>query len=407
MRKNNLKWMGVSAIIALILIVSFIGIGLAKSTKALIAAGKSYESQLTPTVFPTLPVSDNSSANIDNSGIIVPSPQVLPEPEIINSQLVAGPEHTPLILIGATRSSLEYSCQGDGHFQYQDFLAMKSWGMNAVRITLSSQLWLDPFGQCPTYQATVQQAVSNAESAGLYIVLALQWNAPFNDPNSAGGSQYPLPDASKDDAFWDSVSTVFGNDFNVMFEPFSEPHDVTFQQWFNGGTVTITSANDTISAGMPKLIHGTYLAEGMRQLVDTIRANTAAVIILDGVNYGFDLSMINNPHYRFTRNNIMFSTHPWDYANKAPATWPAAFGNLLGSYPIMITEFGEYDCSTGYVSQLIPYAESHKMSFFAWSWNVGSCQGSSALFSGWNGAPNSAYSAYIRLAMLQYADDEK
>src|SRR6185437_13785475 len=85
------------------------------------------------------------------------------------NHLVDGSGHV-LVLVGATRWALEFSCHGDGHDALADFQAMRSWGMNTVRLTLSSAYWLNLAGRCPDYQQTVARAIANAEAAGLLVV---------------------------------------------------------------------------------------------------------------------------------------------------------------------------------------------------------------------------------------------
>jgi Cellulase (glycosyl hydrolase family 5) len=174
-------------------------------------------------------------------------------------------------LVGATRSSLEYACEGDGHFQQSDFAAMRSWGMNAVRITLSSELWANHDGACPTYRQTILDAVTHAEAQGFSVILDLQWNAPFDLPidRAHGGAQCSMPDAQQDVAFWRDMATIFRADQRVLFDLFGEPHDVSWKTWYNGGT--IVDGCDIISQGSLTAEHGTYQAIGMRDLVAAVR----------------------------------------------------------------------------------------------------------------------------------------
>src|SRR5260221_8419483 len=83
-------------------------------------------------------------------------------------------------LVGVNHSSLEYSCAGDGHFTPADFQAMRGWGMNVVRLPLSSEFWANAGAICPGYRATVAQAVANARAAHLLVILDLQLSAPFD-----------------------------------------------------------------------------------------------------------------------------------------------------------------------------------------------------------------------------------
>src|SRR5262245_7224947 len=88
----------------------------------------------------------------------------------------------PITLLGVNRPSLEYSCAGDGHLTLADFQAMRQWGMNVVRIPISSEFWANAGNACPGYHATVRQTVAYARAAHLFVILDLQWSAPFDLP---------------------------------------------------------------------------------------------------------------------------------------------------------------------------------------------------------------------------------
>lgn len=307
-----------------------------------------------------------------------------------------------VMLIGAARSSLEYFCAGDGHFQLADFQAMRSWGMNVVRIPLSSAFWANLDGACPNYHQTVEAAVSNAEAAGLYVILDLHWNAPFALPQDAtgGGGQYPMPDTGKDVAFWQDIATLYRSDPAVIFELFNEPHHISWDTWYGGGPVW-TQIYD--GASIEDQI-GTYQAIGMQALVEMVRAIAPDNLIsISGVYWGFDLSGLSDG-YSLQASNIVYSTHPYDYGDKQLINWPSAFGDIANQTATISTEFGSYDCQTGYISQAISYFEEHLMSWIAWDWNPGSCSDPSLLVD-WSGTPNAPYGAFIRLKMIQATQD--
>jgi hypothetical protein len=100
----------------------------------------------------------------------------------------------------------------------------------------------------------------------------------------------------------------------------------------------------------------------------------------------------------------MYGTHPFDWSNKQAGNWGNAFANYAGTYAIALTEFGEYDCNTHYISQLVPYANAHNLSWLSWNWGVGSCAAPNIL-QGYTGTPTS-YGAYLKqqsLAIYQAA----
>jgi aryl-phospho-beta-D-glucosidase BglC (GH1 family) len=305
-------------------------------------------------------------------------------------------------LLGVNRSSLEYSCTGDGHLTLADFQAMRQWGANVVRIPTSSEFWANAGGSCPGYHETVRQAVANARAAHLFVILALQWSAPFDLPadRTRGGVQCPMPDTGKDVAMWQDIAKLYHNDTGVLFDLYGEPHDVSWSTWLNGGT--ISEGCYVIGGSSATLENGTYLAIGMRALVKHIRAIASDnVIVVSGTIWGYDLSGIRSG-FALPGKNIVYDTHPFEHSNKQPSDWYRAFGHTASLYPVIAGEFGSYKCGTGYIEQAINYFVTHHISWLAWSWQPGSCSGPS-LLADWSGAPSVPYGSYIKQRMLAAA----
>lgn len=332
------------------------------------------------------------------SSTVTPTPRLTPTPapnislSLKGTQLTRGGQ--PFTLLGAARYSLEFECHGDGHFQLADFQAMRSWGMNAVRFPLSSAFWRNLDGKCPDYQATVAQAIANAEQVGLYIILDIQRSAPFSLAQDAdsGGGQCPLPDRY-DAALWQQVAQTYRNDPHLLFDLFGEPFNVSAAQWTHGGPIT-TTCYPTYDHAM------TYQAIGMPELAAQVRAVAPSnLIILSGLDWGYDLSAIAPVNL----TGILYATHPWNHVTvQQPSDWPRAFGNMAQHLPVIATEFGAYDCQTGYIATEITYFEQRHISFLAWAWTPGGC-GVPGLIASWNGTPTAPYGQYIREQMLQQA----
>lgn len=336
---------------------------------------------------PTIPASPSATST--------PEPPRFAALQIVGRQIV-DTHNRVVTLIGANRSSLEYLCAGDGHFQLADFDAMRSWGINIVRIPLSSEFWANGGNTCPGYRRTVKAAVANAEQAGLYVMLDLQWNAPFDvsdDPQSGGG-QYPLPDTGKDVAFWQDIATLYRRDPAVLFDLFGEPHDVSWDAWYKGGQV----GTQLFRGNKPQGGYRTYQAIGMLDLATKVRAIAPQnLILISGQDWGFDLSQV--PSYPIQLTNILYSTHPFDYVTKEPGDWPRAFGNLSQNLSVIAAEFGAYNCQIGYVANAIAYFKAKQMSWLAWGWGAGSCS-SPSLLADWAGTPTIPYGEYLRQQML-------
>lgn len=304
----------------------------------------------------------------------------------------------PITLLGVNRSSLEYSCTGDDHLRLADFQAMRQWGANVVRIPTSSEFWANAGGACPGYHDTVRRVVETARAAHLFVILDLQWSAPFDQPadRTRGGVQCPMPDTGKDLAMWKDIAALYRTDTGVLFDLYGEPYDITWSTWLNGGTIT----EGCYIIGGPSLAkeYGTYQAIGMRELVRQIRAIAPDnLIVASGINWGYDLSGISYG-FALPDKNIVYDTHPFDYGNKRPGDWYRAFGHTAARYPVIAGEFGSYNCGTSYTGQAISYFNQHHISWLAWSWQTGSCSGPS-LLADWSGAPSTPYGKYIQQQM--------
>ncbi|MBA3824987.1 MAG: cellulase family glycosylhydrolase [Ktedonobacterales bacterium] len=359
---------------------------------AVLAAALTILVEMTPPSPPAAPIAAQATATLLPPGIKTLSPLSIQGTTIVD----ATGKH--VTLLGVTRSSLEYLCGGDGHYQLADFKAIRAWGANVVRLTLSSEFWANPHQSCPPYHATVEAAVSNARAAGLYVILAMQQNAPADLPNDeiTGGAQCPLPDASKDLAFWHDLSALYRDNGDILFEILSEPHAPSQDIWFAGGTVT-SDCNNTY----PQPI--TYTGLGMDAFASKIRGYAPhTILIISGNGYGYDVSGVGQT-YHFHAKNLLFATHAFDHPTvQRPDDWARAFGEAAATEPVIATEFGGYNCQIGYISQEIAYFQSLHMSWLAWGWGARACDEPS-LIRDWKGTPIAPYGTYIRAQMLAQA----
>lgn len=209
-------------------------------------------------------------------------------------------------------SSLANGVENYGNAADAGFKAMASWNMNVVRVPLSESSWLGKSGcitdggSASTLQANVAQAVSNANAAGLYVILDLHWTAPnsFGCPHGQGS----MPDADNTVAFWTSVANAFKGNPGVIFELFNEPFGTNvFANWvqapgtappsgqsatdldalISGGTYSNgymydCNNNCNLTKGSIYTAPGTapFQAAGYQTIIDAIRATGAKNVIL-------------------------------------------------------------------------------------------------------------------------------
>lgn len=305
-----------------------------------------------------------------------------------------------VVLKGASRNSLEYGCVGDKHFAVSDFQAMRSWGMNVVRIPITLSSWLNADGTCAEYRQTIAHAIANAEASGMFVILDLHSVTPFLQDGAeiqSHDSAYPIypmpPDAAL--LFWQQVASAYKNDEQVLFELYNEPHDVSWSTWRDGGTITLTNGTS-------------YHTPGMQALATIVNAAAPQrIAIVGGLDWSYDLSGVLRG-YAISGHNIVYTTHPYLLRSaqpdipsdqltgmiRLPADWRRAFGVVAERYPVMTTEFGQDDGGNWYNQEVMRYFTTLQTGYVAWAWHTGSHHWG-ALLANYDGAP-SPYGVPIR-----------
>jgi endoglucanase len=340
-----------------------------------------------------------------------------------NGYTVKGPtiydsQGNPHLFHGVDRPSLEFTPEGQAvngtmGIPIQDFVTMATtWKANVVRVSLNQDYWL-PGGAlyASGYKATVQTAVTNAEAAGLDVILDLHWSdcgnavtatasapAPSTCPKGVTDCPFISGQQVMGDknsvTFWQQVAAAYMSDPHVLFELYNEPNGVPVTEWLSGGSSV---------ANCPTV--------GMQALYNAVRGTGAQnLVIIGGLNFAFDLSGVVPGLTNVTGTNIIYATHPYNEGGKGPTAWPAAFGNLTATYPVMITEFGDTTaCSSTYNSEVIAYANktgsngvpANEISWSAYGWWAESCTFPSLLAEGSLTAP-SVPGMVVQTALLAY-----
>ncbi len=310
---------------------------------------------------------------------------------VVRGSRIIGPDGRPFLVHGVDRPSLEWSPQGVA-LSAADFRRMRAWGANTVRIPLDQDFWLaSACAYSPGYRARVRQAVTWARDAGLVVILDLHWSDEGQDRRGSGCGVAPGQQQMADQnslRFWSEVAAAYRSDPGVWFELYNEPHDVSWSVWRNGGT-----AQDP-KTGLR------WQVAGMQQLYSAVRAAGARnMVVVGGLNWAYDLRGL--PRYALTGYDIAYAVHPYPYAGKEPPDWTADFGFAAQTYPVIATEFGEFDCGDSYVQTFIAYAARHGIGWTAWAWYPGGCAFPS-LIANWSGTPTVMGSA-VRAALQRDA----
>ena len=311
-----------------------------------------------------------------------------------------------VVLHGVDRSGTEYACvQGNGIFDgpndQASITAMKSWGVNAVRVPLNEACWnaesyVDSAYAGANYIAAIQAYVNLLNSNGIVAILDLHWTDGLYTGNSSGCSsaqavcQKPMPDAAEAIPFWTSVASTFKGNDAVIFDLFNEPYASRatgsavsgWQCWLTGGTC----------AGIG------YQVAGMQSMVNAVRSTGASnVIMLGGEEYANDLGTPGSTtdpsilSYLPTDpdHNLAVSWHSYNFNTcSTQSCWTSEVAPVIAQVPVIAGEIGENDCADGYVDPLMSWLDSESTSYLAWAWNADfNCSSGPGLITDYTGDP--------------------
>jgi hypothetical protein len=296
----------------------------------------------------------------------------------------------------------------------KDVEAMASWrGANAVRLPLNEQCWLglgavQPSMSGATYQDAVENYVERLNKHGFAVILDLHLNAPGDE---SALNQEPMPDQHSID-FWKQVAAMFALNRSVLFDLFNEPWPdnestsaAAWSCWQLGGCA-VRSTNGT----------DTYTAVGMSQLLSAVRSTGARnVVMLGGVNYASNLGEWLKYAPSDPAHELAASLHSYPFgACNSLACYSDAPEKVARHVPLVIGEFGSdtwrapnpAGCPTsdvvtnGFDTNLLQWAEDHRVSWLAWTWNAWS-DSCNALITNLDGRPTTPYGVRVRTALRQ------
>jgi endoglucanase len=328
---------------------------------------------LSATGYPAVTVTATETSSGGGGG---PAPQL----QVSGNKLLnaAGQQ---VILRGVDRSGTEYKCvQGtaifDGEVDQAAVSAMKSWGINAVRVPLNEACWNAESYVTAAYAGTnyinaIKSYVSLLNSNGLVAILDLHWTDGAYTGPSAGCSsaqatcQKPMPDAAQAIPFWSSVAATFKGNNAVIFDLFNEPYASRadnndsaegWQCWATGSPCTGIS----------------YPVAGMQQMINAVRgAGASNVIMLGGEEYSNDLTGWLQYEPTDPDHNLVASWHSYNFNTcSTQSCWTSQIAPVIAQVPVIAGEIGENDCAGGYINPLTTWLDSQNTSYLAWAWNA-------------------------------------
>lgn len=295
----------------------------------------------------------------------------------------------PIRLLGVNRSGGEFMCiqnRGiwDGPVNDATIEAMLTWHINAVRVPLNEDCWLNINGVEPAnggenYQKAVVDFVKRLNDHGLIVILDLHWAAPGT---TSATKQTAMPNSDHSPAFWELVAQTFKSNSSVIFDLFNEPfpdsnEDSTtgWKCWRDGG----------------KCRGVAFDVAGMQTLVTTIRKTGATnIIMLGGLRYSAALSQWLDYKPDDPTGNLAASWHSYNFTSCADKEcWENRLLPVLEKVPLIAGEIGENDCAHGYIDKLMSWLDDHNVGYLAWTWDAweDSCAKGPVLITDYNGTP--------------------
>jgi endoglucanase len=273
------------------------------------------------------------------------SPGSAPQLQVSGGKLVSA-SGQQVVLHGVDRSGTEFACvQGwgifDGPSDQASVTAMKSVGVNAVRVPLNEACWNgEPYVNSAfsgaTYQSAIKAYVSLLNANGIVAILDLHWTDGAYSGNGAGCSsaqatcQKPMPDSAQAVPFWSSVAGTFKGSNAVVFDLFNEP--------------------------FPEQAASGNEAEGWQCWLS---------------------------------GGLAASWHSYNFnACSTQSCWTSQVAPVIAKVPVITGEIGENDCADGYISPLMTWLDSEHASYLAWTWNADfNCASGPGLISNYDGTP--------------------
>ncbi len=333
---------------------------------------------------------------------LMPLPLKVVGAQILNSK------NEPVLLRGVNCASMEWTSDGQGHILQSVKVAIDEWRVNHIRLPLAQDRW---FGKAPeqkdegkAYRALVKEVVDLCASKNCYIILDLHWSDVGEWGTNIG--QHSMPDENSL-AFWKDLAPAYANHPAVLYDLYNEPHDVTWDIWLNGGTVTDRPGGRR--GGAPK----TYQAVGMQKLLDTVRAAGAKnVVIAGGLNWAYDFDgilkgrQLKDPD----GNGVIYANHAYNNKGHPVEVWIARMEKATAKLPVIVSEFGgsggpnrRMGRSGGagsvnpsgddWLLHVMQALQDHKWSWTAWDFHP---QAGPTLISDWNYTPTPDFGIFVK-----------
>jgi aryl-phospho-beta-D-glucosidase BglC (GH1 family) len=322
--------------------------------------------------------------------------------------------------------------------------ALKSWGVNAIRIPLNETSWFnvscvnssntvidaDPGNN---YKTRLKAAIDRATLEGLYVILDLHMSAPRDTLNAVGGVttqcaefQNVMADADFSVQFWSEIATAYKTYPNVMFELFNEPYltqwtftSMTDAQLWTGlrdGIQVDAYVKGATGVAASNTVGHKWQSAGFQGMLDAVRATGATnVVLTSGMNWAGNLqywytyrpidpiSQLAAAWHAYPTFGAAWGTASYQLPNYGESAYTWAQNLLNNNIPVVVTEYGDQN-STGtvgapFASTLLPRLDSLGISYLGWTFTVAGMT-DNQLIKDNNGTPTDGYGTYVKAHYL-------
>ncbi len=224
-----------------------------------------------------------------------------PSPLRVNGNQLVDENGQEIWLQGVCIDSLQWSADGEQILKSLQ-VAIEQWHANVIRLPVTDEFWSGrnkwQNDKGMKYRSLIDSVISEANQRNAYVVLDLH---RFKSPND------------EQIEFWHDAATRYANQPGVLFELFNEPHSIGWAEW----------------------------KSAMQKLLDTVRnAKADNVVIVGGLDWGFDLTGVANGEYVLQDTakgrGIVYSSHiyPWKFQ------WDKYVLKAAEKHPLFIGEVG-------------------------------------------------------------------
>lgn len=316
-------------------------------------------------------------------------------------------------LRGVNVCGLEWDSSGT-YVSTSVYEVFANWNCNIVRLPLSQDRWFGRVSDWSTpkppdngmlYRKIVDDIVKLALQFNKYIVLDLHWSNAGEWGNNLG--QHFMPDNNSLE-FWTDAAKKYANHPAVLFGLYNEPHDIRWEVWRNGGTVT-----EIENKGKPDEKTLTYSTPGHQKILSEIRKLGANnIIVAGGLDWAYDLRGINDTYALVDTpngNGIVYDSHiyplkEWDGINHNTKVLCIA-----DKYPILVGEFGiELEGQWGakekpaWLKNLLDWMDANELHWAGWAFFAFEPPTTHGIIADWKYQPTAYYGAIVKERLLSY-----